>query len=178
METQLSNLIALAALIISIISLVFSVEARLRDRYKLKCHAYMSTTFGPVQETYDISVEVTNIGRRPISVTEIVYKDNEKDLENDRYPILTPIYGGIVDGGDPMELAENQTKRFCSGDLSREHLLKKTKNIDVIVRDSHGKSYVQTIENEAYLMSCIESKQKEGPNISAAADGAKATRRC
>lgn len=148
-----SVLIALAALIISLISFAFSVEARLRDRYRLKCSAYMATTYGPGQETYGISVVVTNVGRRPVSIVEVFYEDNDKERGVDGYAIRSPIHGGIIDGGGPIELAENQTRRFRSGDLTRDNLLEKTRVIDVVVRDSQGKSYVQTIKNDAYLAS-------------------------
>ena len=57
----------------------------------------------------------------------------------------------------PVELAENQTKKFASGTLTREALLKKTKRIDVVVRDSRGRVYINTIGNDAYTGAEVEA---------------------
>lgn len=147
---------ALAALLISIVSLGFSIEARVRDRHSLRCIAHLSTTYGPAQETYEIEVEVTNFGRRPVSVIEVQYKDNDIDLDGEQPAIWSPIYGGIIDNGIPIELTENQTKSFATGELTRAELLRRTKRIDVVVRDSRGKVYVQTIDNDAHNGAEIE----------------------
>ena len=150
--------LAAAALFISCVSLVLSIEGRLHNRHKLKCVAHMSTTFGPGQETYKVGVEVTNFGRRPISIVEVQYNDNEEDLNGKEFAIWSSIYGGIVDKGVPIELAENQTKSFSTGELTRDDLLKKTKRIDVVVRDSRGKVHVNTIDNDAYSGAEIEAE--------------------
>ena len=111
--------LAAAALLISLVSLGFSIEGRWHDRHKLRCVARMSTTYGPGQETYEIRVDVTNLGRRPVSVVDVQYKDNEEDLNDGQYAIRSPIYGGILDKGVPIELAENQTRSFSTSDLTR-----------------------------------------------------------
>ncbi|MEP2320973.1 MAG: hypothetical protein ABJI18_09565 [Lentilitoribacter sp.] len=148
---------AIAALLISLVSLGFSIEGRLRDRYKLKCFANMATTYGRGQETYEVEIEVTNVGRRSVSIVEIQFKDNEEDLGANLYAIWSPIYGGVVHKKPPVELAENQTKKFASGTLTREALLKKTKRIDVVVRDSRGRVYINTIGNDAYPGAEVEA---------------------
>lgn len=149
--------LASAALLISLVSLGLSIEGRWRDRHKLKCAAHMSTTYGPGQETYKIAVEMTNFGRRPVSIVEVQYKDNEEDIDRKEYAIWSPIYGGVIDKGTPVELAENQSRIFSTGELTRDDLLKKTGRIDVVVRDSRGTVYVNTIDNEAYSGAEIEA---------------------
>jgi hypothetical protein len=134
----------------------------------------MSTTYGPGQETYEIKVDVTNLGRRPVSIVHVQYKDNEEDLSEGQYAICSTIFGGIVDKGGPIELAENQTRSFSTCDLSRDHLLRKTKRIDVAVCDSRGEMYVNTIDNDAYMGAEIEAEaaklEDEETNKSVAAD--------
>jgi hypothetical protein len=121
----------------------------------------MLTTIGSGEETYEIEVEVTNLGRRPVSVVTVEYKDNEKDLIGERYAIWSSIFGGIVDKKAPVELAEHQTKSFSTGELIRDDLLKRTRRIDVVVRDSRGKLYVNTIDNDAYIGAEIEAAAEE-----------------
>lgn len=150
--------LAFAALLISLVSLGFSIENRWRDRYKLICAAHMSTTFGADQETYEIEVEVTNLGRRPVSVVEVVYKDNEEYLNDGKNAIWSPIHDGKLKKESPVELAENQTKSFATRELSRDELLRKTRRIDVVVRDSTGARYVNTIDNDAYSGAEIEAE--------------------
>lgn len=74
-----ANLLAAAAVVISLISLAFNVEARWLDRHRLRCASHMSTTYGKGQETYAIEVIVTNIGRRPVAVVEVSFQDHNED---------------------------------------------------------------------------------------------------
>mgnify|MGYP001497376955 CR=1 FL=1 len=150
--------LALAALLISLVSLGLSVERRWRDRHKLRCAAHMSTIYGSGQETYEIEIDVTNLGRRPVSVVEVAYKDNEEDLDDGEYAIWSPIHGGKVKRESPVELAENQTKSFSTGELARDDLLRNTRHIDVVVVDSTGARYVNTIDNDAYSGAEIEAE--------------------
>jgi hypothetical protein len=150
--------LAAIALAISVVSLGFSIEARWLDRHKLSCVSQMSTTFGAGQETYSIEVVVTNLGRRPVAVVEVSFEDHHKDLNQGEFAIRSYIYGGIVDKRDPIDLAENQTRFFSARDLARDDLLKKTKRIDVSVRDSRGKIHISTIENHAYWGAEIEAR--------------------
>ena len=92
-----------------------------------------------------------------ISYVEVQYKDNKEDLDCEEYASGAAIYGGIVDKGAPVELTENQTKTFSTGELTRDDLLKKTKRIDVVVQDSRGTVYINTIDNEAYSGAEIEA---------------------
>lgn len=151
--------LAVVALLISLGSLGLAVEGRWRDRYKLDCAASMSTTYGGDQETYTIEVDVTNRGRRPISVVAIDFADHQESISA-RYPIRSHIYGGIGDKECPISLTENQTKRFSTSDLTRAELLRNTKNIDVLVRDSRGNVYTSTIDNDAYTGATIEAEAK------------------
>ena len=149
--------LAAIALIISLASLGFSIEARLLDRHKLNCVSQMSTTYGADQETYSIEVVVTNLGRRPVAVVEVSFEDHKKDVSPGGFVIRSYIHGGFVDKMDPIDLAENQTRFFSTRELTREDLLKKTKRIDVLVHDSRGKIHINTIENLAYMGAEIEA---------------------
>jgi hypothetical protein len=101
---------------------------------------------------------VTNLGRRPVSIVEVHYEDNESDLNDGECAISSPIYGGIVDKGIAIELAENQTRSFLSGELTRDELLRKTRRICVVVCDSRGEMYVNTIDNDAHMGAKIEAE--------------------
>ena len=100
-------------------------------------------------EPFFIDVDVTNIGRRPISIVEVFYEQDAKERE---YPIRTPIHGGFVDISSPVELAENQTRRFRSKDISLKELLESTKVFTVGVIDSKGKLYKTSIENVGFYV--------------------------
>lgn len=52
--------IAGSALLISLAALGLSVEARLRDRYKVKYESFMVCTHGDDEETFQITVNITN----------------------------------------------------------------------------------------------------------------------
>ena len=149
---------AVTALIISLVSLAFSIEARWLDRHRLNCVSHMITIYGQGQETYRIEVVVTNLGRRSVAVVEVDFEDHSKDLRKGELTIREPIYGGIIDKKDPIDLAENQTRFFSTPELTRDDLLKRTKHIDVLVHDSRGKIYTNTIINDAYMGAEIEQE--------------------
>jgi hypothetical protein len=66
---------------------------------------------GDTDEIFQLGVTITNEGCRPISVTEIYF---ETDPVRNKFPIRTPIHGGLPDAVRPIALAENETHRFLS----------------------------------------------------------------
>lgn len=138
-----SDLLSTIALVISFVSLGISMINFLKDKYKLKVRA--SIAYG--SEPFNIDVQVTNIGRRPISIVEVFYAEDASERD---YPIRTPIYGGFIDKVPSISLAENEAKQFWSKDISLESLLKTTKKLEVGVIDSKGKLYKTCIDNAGY----------------------------
>jgi hypothetical protein len=140
-----ADYLSIFAFVVSLASLYLSVETRLRDRYKLRCNAFLIYNVGE-EETYQLSVTVTNEGRRPVSIVQIYYEEDESA----EYPICSPIHGGAPDDIHPIELAENQTKQFTSPVISKKKMLETTKQLYVCVVDSRGKTYRISIDNEAF----------------------------
>lgn len=145
---QFSNYIPDIALLISVVSIGLNIDSRTRDKYKLRFFPSMITEFGDnLASSYQIGVDVTNEGRRPISIVEIYYEDDE----NERSPaIRTPIYGETPPKRNSFELAENQTRSFSSKKISHNKMRSGTKKLIIGVVDSRGKTHTMIIENEAY----------------------------
>jgi len=143
-----SDIMAVAALLISLASLLISMRNFMRDRYRLRFDGFMLVTSGrSANETYQLGVTITNEGRRPVSITEIYF---ETDPARDNFPIRTPIHGGKPDAVQPVALAEYETHRFVSKAMKREKALELSEVIDVSVEDSAGRLYHIPVQNDAY----------------------------
>jgi len=145
---QKSDIMAVAALLISLASLLISMRNFMRDRYRLRFDGFMLVTSGSsANETYQLGVTITNEGRRPISITEIYF---QTDPARDKIQIQKPIHGGRPDAVQPVALAENETHRFISKAMKRNDALELPEVIDVCVEDSAGRLYHIPVQNDAY----------------------------
>jgi hypothetical protein len=151
-----SDIMAVAALLISLASLLISMRNFMRDRYRLRFDGFMLVTSGSksANETYQLGVTITNEGRRPVSITEIYF---ETDPTRDHYPIRTPIHGGKPDAVQPVALAENETHRFISKAMKRKEALELSEVIDICVEDSAGRFYHIPVQNDSYEIEKLDA---------------------
>ena len=146
--------ISYAALTLSVISILGSLASlRLsyksydRDRYRLSFEGYLVSTTEVNDFVYEICVQATNLGRRPVSVTDIYFC---ADPSKSEFPIHTPIHGFSADSVNPVELKENEVKVFKSKSMTRKQMLELAETIEVHVADSAKNHYCVTIDNEAH----------------------------
>jgi hypothetical protein len=142
-----SELISGAALLISLWSFGLSAHNYMRDRYKLRLNGFMLGTAGPRDETFQLGVTITNEGRRPISVTEIYF---ETEGIKGEFRIRKPIHGGMPDSLHPVILAEHQTERFVSDDITLKEALALPRTVEMFVEDSAGRRYRVPVRNDAF----------------------------
>jgi hypothetical protein len=147
---QVSNWLAIASLLISLTSLAISLRGIFRDRYKLRCDGFLLWS---TENLYQLGVTVTNDGRRPISITDVTFMEDEDRTvvgEGVTYgPIQIPIHGGMPDDVRPVELAESQTHLFLSKEMPPSEIKKLPTTIDICVRDSRGKIHHVAVHNDA-----------------------------
>ena len=165
---HVTDWIAIVALLIALGSLSLSLSYLWRDKYKLRCEGFLRTKITSTggEQTSRIIVNVTNEGQRPISITRVYYEKKVTTIEPDAPPIteILSIYGGLPNEVHPVELAENQTRRFNSGKIQLQEMLELPPEFDVHVKDSRGRIHRCSVYNNAReLAEMTELKELEGP---------------
>jgi len=139
--------VSIIAILCSILSLLLSYSNYRRDRFRLQFTGALLTTTEDNDFSYAIYIEAVNVGRRPISVTDIYFST---DPNRSEFPIHTPIHGFSADSVHPVELKENETTSFKSKSMARKEMLELAEVIVVVIKDSANNHYRVSIDNEAY----------------------------
>jgi hypothetical protein len=128
-QNQITLYLAIYGAILSTIAMLWNIKRDSDDRANLKLNVKLSKNW--IMSGVNIEqpcVEISNIGKRPITVTEISYKIDKRICTADpkNYQDL------------PKELGEGQ---FHSIDLVEKDKTERAKIMYFIVKDARGKKY-------------------------------------
>lgn len=148
--SRLKDLTSVLGFLTGAASLALHGKSHWYDKYKIKCRGYMQTIVTPSTVEFDISIEIVNVGRRPISVISVSHEAELVELPSGTVRTSTVIFPKASSNVDTIKLEENEFYKIKGKAYSFKDAKKFPGVIKGFVKDSMGKIHTISIENMAF----------------------------